>query len=189
MPAFAKDVFHGNASTLGLLSCFEGAGSVVGALFLTSRKGLKEFGRWVMVGNTIFGLGLIFFGSVNALPVALLVVAIIGFASSLTMSGSMTIIQIVVEQSKRGRVMSLMMMAFMGFSPVGCIVAGEVANAIGLGQTVVASGVITLILAFVFFSRVSRIYLNAELMLVRNFAIMGESSTHPSVCTQKGMHL
>lgn len=128
MPAFAKDVFHGNASTLGFLSGSEGAGSVFGALFLTSRKGTKELSRWIVIGCTLFGLGLIIFGSVNYLPLPLPVVAMIGFAGILAQAGSITVIQTIVEHDKRGRVMSLVIMAFMGFNPIGCMAAGAVAN-------------------------------------------------------------
>jgi MFS family permease len=159
MPAFAKDVFHGNASTLGFLSGASGAGSVVGALFLTSRKGTRELSRWIIIGCALFGLGLIAFGSSTLLPLSLLVVAIVGFASMLVMAGSMTVIQTIVDEDKRGRVMSLVIMAFMGLSPFGCMAAGALANVIGVGKTVMATGIITVILALIFCTRILRIHL------------------------------
>jgi len=159
MPAFAKDVFHGNASTLGFLSGSSGAGSVVGALFLASRKGTRALSRWITIGCVVFGLGLIAFGSSSLLPLSLVVVAIIGFAAMLVMAGSITVIQTIVDEDKRGRVMSLVVMAFMGLSPFGCMAAGALANVIGVGKTVVATGIFTVIVAVVFCTRILRIHL------------------------------
>jgi hypothetical protein len=82
------------------------------------------------------------------------------------MAGSNTLIQTIVDADKRGRVMSIFIMAFMGLAPFGCMVAGALANVIGSGNTVVASGCITLLLAFVFASRVGKIQQQAGTMQV-----------------------
>ena len=156
MPAFAKDVFHGDASMLGLLTAASGAGSVVGAVFLGSRKG-QGLGKWVAIGCALFGIGLIGFGFSKSLFLSVPLLATIGFGSMVVMAGSNTLIQTIVDADKRGRVMSIFIMAFMGTAPFGCMVAGALANVIGSGNTVVASGCITLLLAFIFASRLGTI--------------------------------
>ena len=160
MPAFAKDVFHGNASTLGFLTGASGAGSLFGALLLTSRKGTRDLSRWIIAGCVLFGSALITLGFSTFLPLSLLAVAVIGFGSMILMAGSNTVIQTIVDEDKRGRVMSFVIMAFMGLSPIGCMAAGAVANLIGVGRTVVATGILTLALALIFGARVMRIHLN-----------------------------
>jgi MFS family permease len=158
MPAFAKDVFHGNASTLGFLTGASGAGSVIGALFLISRKGIRDLGKWVFIGCTVFGAALIVFGLSKILSLSLMMMVAIGFGSSIMLAGSNTLLQTIVDEDKRGRVMSLFVMAFVGLAPFGCMTAGALATVIGAGNTVVASGVITLLLAVVFGIRITRIH-------------------------------
>jgi MFS family permease len=162
MPAFAKDVFHGNALTLGLLTGALGAGTVIGALFLTLRKGTEELSRWIVTGCALSGLTLIVFGSSESLPLSLLAAAVVGFGSLIMLAGSNTLIQTIVDEDKRGRVMSFVVMAFLGFGPFGCMAAGALANVIGVGRTVVLSGILTLILALIFGSRVLRIHLAVQ---------------------------
>ena len=157
MPAFAKDVFHGSASTLGLLSGASGAGSLIGALFLTSRKGLNQLTNLVMAGCTICGLALIAFGASTNLPLSLLAVAIAGFGSMIFMAAGNTVIQTVVDKDKRGRVMSFVVMAFLGMSPFGYMAAGSLASVVGVGKTVMATGAFTIILALIFMTRILRI--------------------------------
>jgi MFS family permease len=159
MPAFAKDIFHGNASTLGFLTGAGGAGSVIGALFLSSRKGTKEFSRWIIVGCALCGLGLIIFGLSKFLPLSLLAVTVVGFGSMIMVAGSYTVIQTIVDKDKRGRVMSFLVMAFMGLSPFGAMAAGALANGIGVGYTAAITGICTLALAFIFGTRILRIHL------------------------------
>ncbi len=159
MPAFAKDIFHGDAMTLGILNGAAGAGSVAGALFLMSRKGAKQLSRWVIIGCVMCGIGLCILGSSTLLPLSLLAVALVGFGSMMMLAGSNTMIQTIVDPDKRGRVMSFVVMAFLGLGPFGCMMAGTLANKIGLGITIVITGVTTLVLAIAFRSRVMQIYL------------------------------
>jgi MFS family permease len=158
MPAFAKDIFHGNASTLGFLTASSGIGSVAGAVFLGSRKGLEQVGKCVLAGCALFGVGLIAFGFSQSLIPALFMLVVVGFGSMLLMAGSNTILQTIVDTDKRGRVMSIFIMAFMGLAPFGCMVAGAVASKIGPANTVIASGIFTLALAFAFSSRIGQIH-------------------------------
>ena len=119
MPAFAKDVLHGTAFTLGLLTGGLGAGSLIGAVFLTSRKGAQELSRWIIIGCAMCGVALVVLGSFVYLPLSLLAVTVAGFGSMIALAGAMTIIQTIVDSDKRGRVMSCVVMAFLGIRPFG----------------------------------------------------------------------
>ena len=158
MPAFAKDVFHGDASTLGFLTAASGIGSVIGAIFLGSRKGVKQLGKWLIVGCGLFGLGLVAFGFSKSIILSVFLLALVGFGSMVLLAGSNTLLQTVVAEDKRGRVMSILIMAFMGLTPFGCMAAGALATRIGVGNTVIASGLVTIMIAFAFASRVGRIH-------------------------------
>jgi MFS family permease len=162
MPAFAKDVFHGNATTLGLLNGAAGLGAVIGALYLTSIKGTQSLSRLVVLGCTIYGAGLIAFGCSSILSLSLLAVVGVGFGSMVVLSGSNTVIQTIVDKDKRGRVMSFLVMAFMGTTPFGGILAGSMANSIGVGHTVTIAGLFTLALALMFSSRIMNIHLHVK---------------------------
>jgi MFS family permease len=162
MPAFAKDVFHGNATTLGLLTGASSAGSVLGAVLLASRKETRDLSRWIILGTALSGLGLFVFGFSDTMLVSLPAVAVVGFGTMVVMAGANTVIQTLVDEDKRGRVMSFVIMAFMGTMPFGAVLAGAVANKIGVGQTVVATGVLTFMLALIFAKRIVQINNPAE---------------------------
>jgi MFS family permease len=106
------------------------------------------------------GLSLIVFGFSSFLPLSLLAVTITGFGSMIALAGSNTVIQTIVDESKRGRVMSFFILAFLGLSPFGCMAAGALANVIGAGYTVALTGICTFALAIIFYSRVTSIHLN-----------------------------
>jgi MFS family permease len=162
MPAFAKDVFHGDATTLGLLTGASSAGSVVGAIFLAARKETRDLSRWIIFGTALSGLGLIIFGFSKTMLTSLPAVAVVGFGTMVLMAGANTVIQTLVDEDKRGRVMSFVIMTFMGTMPFGAVLAGGIANKIGVGQTVLATGVLTSVLALAFAKRIMQINNKAE---------------------------
>jgi MFS family permease len=141
MPVFAKDVLRGGANTLGFLMGSTGLGALVGAFFLASRKGTKGLNRIVFATTNIFGIGLIAFSFSRALWLSMLALLFIGFGMMVQMSANNTIIQAVVHDDKRGRVMSLFMVAFMGMVPFGCLIAGALANRFGASNAIMASGI------------------------------------------------
>lgn len=161
MPAFAKDVFRGNAMTLGWLSGASAFGAMLGALFLTSKKGTQALNRWIVIGYWISGLSLIAFGASTQLPLSLLLVTLSGFGSMIVMTASITVIQTIVDEDKRGRVMSFVIMAVMGLSPLGFMAAGALAHAIGAGSTVIADGILIAISALLFGSRIRPIQMQS----------------------------
>jgi MFS family permease len=140
MPVFAKDVLRGDANTLGFLMGSTGLGALIGALFLASRKGTKGLNGIVFLTTNIFGIGLIAFSFSKVLWLSSLILLFIGFGMMVQMSANNIIIQSVVHDDKRGRVMSLFMVAFMGMVPFGCLIAGSLANRFGAPNAIMASG-------------------------------------------------
>ena len=141
MPVFAKDVLRGDANTLGFLMGSTGLGALIGAFFLASRKGTKGLSGVVFLTTNIFGIGLIAFSFSRVLWLSMITLLFIGFGMMVQMSANNTIIQAVVHDDKRGRVMSLFMVAFMGMVPFGCLIAGALANRFGAPNAIMASGV------------------------------------------------
>lgn len=162
MPIFARDIFHGNAMTMGFLGGALGFGSVAGALFLTTRAGTKDLSKWIILGCVSFGISLVIFGLSKYFFLSLLALVTIGFGSMILIAGSNTIIQTVVDHDKRGRVMSFFVMAFLGLSPIGAASGGFIANIIGADKTVLISGIFTLALAAIFGRRILNIHVQAS---------------------------
>ena len=150
MPVFATDVLHGGAHTLGLLMSSLGVGALAGALFLAARRSVRGLGRIILAAVTLFGLCLAGFGfSRNEwLSMALLVAA--GFGMMVHMASSNTILQTIVDEDKRGRVMSFYAMAFMGTVPLGSLLSGALAARLGAPATVVLGGALCLLGAAAF---------------------------------------
>jgi len=145
MPVFATDVLHGGAHTLGLLMSSLGLGALGGALLLAARRSVRGLGRVILAAVILFGLSLVGFGlSRNEwLSMALLVVA--GLGMMVHMASSNTILQTIVDEDKRGRVMSFYAMAFMGSVPLGSLLSGALAARIGAPATVILGGIACLL--------------------------------------------
>lgn len=141
MPVFATQVFHGGPHTLGFLMTASGCGALIGALWLATRKSVIGLGRIIIVASALFGVGLIGFSFSTAPLVALPCLALAGFGFMVQMASSNTIIQTIVEDEKRGRVMSFYMMAFLGTAPFGSLIAGWMSARIGAPHTLLAGGI------------------------------------------------
>jgi MFS family permease len=140
MPVMATEVLHGGPNTLGLLMGASGAGAVLAALYMASRRTVLGLGR-VMAGATAtFGAGLIAFGLARDLWVALLVLPVVGGGFMLEMAATNTILQTITEERLRGRVMAFYTMAFLGTPPLGSLLAGIAAERIGAPATIVLGG-------------------------------------------------
>jgi len=175
MTAFAKDVFHGDATTLGILTAGVGAGSLVGAVYLATRTGVLGLGRWIILSSLASGLGLIGFGLTKSIWIALPLLALVGFGSMILMAACNTILQTLVDEDKRGRVMSIYTMCFMGLAPFGSMAAGYLSTVIGLGPTVIASGVIALLLAAGFAARLQKVREDARPIYIERGILMAEA--------------
>jgi MFS family permease len=140
MPIFAARVLHGGPHTLGFLMGAMGVGALVSALSLAARKSVLGLVRMIPIAAAVFGLGLIGFGLSRVFWLSMIMVLIAGMGMMQGMAGSNTIIQTIVSEDKRGRVMSYYTMAFVGMAPFGSLLAGTLAHAIGAPWTVIANG-------------------------------------------------
>jgi MFS family permease len=141
MPIFAARVLHGGPHTLGFLMSASGVGALVGAVFLAARKSVLGLGRMITVSTGLFGIGLIGFSLSHSLPLSLLILLFSGFGMMVQLASSNTILQTIVPDESRGRVMSYYTMAFVGMAPFGSLLAGSLANRIGAPATILISGI------------------------------------------------
>jgi len=140
MPVFAKDVFHGGPHTLGFLMGAPGVGALMGAVYLASRKSVLGLGRMIALTSMLFGIGLMAFSYSRVLWFSLVMLVLSGFGRMVQIASSNTIIQTIVDDDKRGRVMSLYTMAFMGMVPFGSLLEGSLAHRIGASPAVFMGG-------------------------------------------------
>lgn len=157
MPIFAAQVLHGGAHTLGFLMGASGVGALGGAVFLAARRSVLGLGRVVPIAATLFGSGLVAFGFSHALWLSLLLMLCVGGAMMVQMAATNTILQTIVDDDKRGRVMSFYSMAFMGMAPFGSLLAGGLATKIGAPRTVMLTGTICIAGAAWFATRLPEI--------------------------------
>jgi MFS family permease len=140
MPVVAADILHGGAHTLGFLMAMSGVGALASAIDLVLRKSVRGLGKRIAISVGLFGVGMVVLGLSKSLTISLALMAVIGFGMMQQMAASNTIIQTIVEDDKRGRVMSFYAMAFVGMAPFGSLLAGISAHAMGAPLTVMLSG-------------------------------------------------
>jgi len=150
MPVFAKEILHGGSHTFGFLMGASGLGALTGALYLASRKSVLGLGKIIPLAAGIFGFGLITFSLSRYFLLSLILMIITGLGMMLEMASSNTLLQTIVDDDKRGRVMSFYTMAFMGTAPFGSLLAGWLANIIGTPNTILVGGISCILGALIF---------------------------------------
>jgi MFS family permease len=150
LPVYARVIFKGSASTFGYLNSFIGLGAIGGAIFLASLKTGVDLKKILFINLLIFGAGLILFSHTTNLPLALFFAVIAGFGMMSQTTVSNTIIQTNVSKEMRGRVISYFAMAFFGMQPLGGLLIGAVSQNIGAPNTLLAEGIIGILIAFIF---------------------------------------
>ena len=150
MPAIAANVLHGGPHTLGYLMTASGFGALGGAFYLASRRSVLGLGRVMVVATAAFGAGLIAFSFSRVLWLSLLTLPVVGGGMMVEMAATNTILQTIVEDEMRGRVMSFYTMAFLGTAPLGSLLAGFVAARIGPMVTITLGGIACVLGALVF---------------------------------------
>jgi MFS family permease len=140
VPIFAGNVLKGGPHTMGFLMTAGGCGALLGALTLAVRPSSAGVARWIHRGAFIFGLGLIAFSFSRVLWVSMLLLVVAGFGFMIQMGASNTHIQTIVDDDKRGRVMSLFVMSWLGAAPIGSVVAGSLTETIGAPNTLMLGG-------------------------------------------------
>jgi MFS family permease len=157
MPVFAAQVLNGGPHTLGFLMGAAGVGSLGSALALVARKSVRGLTKMIPIAAAAFGIGLICFGLSRALWLSMLMMLLTGFGMMQGLTASNTILQTLVDERMRGRVMSYYTMAFVGMAPFGSLFAGALAHAIGAPHTVIFSGIACIAGSLWFWSQLKKI--------------------------------
>jgi MFS family permease len=157
MPAFVDTMLHGGPNTLGILMAASGAGALAGGMYLASRRSVVGLGRVVMYGTVTFGAALIAFAFTTSFWVAVVVLPVAGAAFMMQMAATNTVLQTLVEDRLRGRVMAFYTMAFFGTAPIGSLLAGLSAERFGLRWTIASGGVACIFSGFWLASRLPQL--------------------------------
>ncbi|MFS2189454.1 MFS transporter [Mucilaginibacter sp. Mucisp84] len=164
IPVYAKDIFKGTASTFGVIDSVIGLGAFSGGIFLASLSASTDLKKILAVNTVIFAVGLIAFSHMRNYPVALFFSAIIGFGMMSQVTIGNTIIQTTATPEMRGRVISYYAMSFFGMQPLGGLLIGAVSQKIGVPDTVMAEGMIALLLGGLHFAFLRRSRLKKKTM-------------------------
>jgi MFS family permease len=140
MPIFAGKVLHGGPHTFGVLLGASGVGALISAISLALRRTVRGLTTMIQISAALFGLGLICFGLSRVLVLSLCLMLVVGFGMMQGMAASNTVIQTLVTEDKRGRVMSYYTMAFVGMAPFGSLLAGGLAHRFGAPHAVMITG-------------------------------------------------
>jgi MFS family permease len=163
MPVLAKVAFHGDAKTLGLIQAAIGGGALASALVLASRKSVVGLGKWIVVAVCMFGTALITISFVKSLPLALLVLIFVGAGVMAHMAATNTLVQTVIDDKMRGRVMAFYVMSFTGTMPFGSLLAGwsaerlDKAGYFGAGIVLATVGSLCVIAGLVFLRQMPKL--------------------------------
>jgi MFS family permease len=166
MPIFADQILHGGPRGLGLLMGATGFGALCGALTLAMRSGVHGLGKWVATSAAAFGIWLILFSLSRVFWLSALLLVPVGASMMVEMASSNTLIQSMVPNALRGRVMAVYSIMFMGMAPVGALLAGSVAERIGAPMTVAIGGCVCVAAAAVFAARLPALRGEARQLIV-----------------------
>ncbi len=150
MPIFADKILHSDARGLGLLMGSTGVGALAATLVMAARREVRGLGRWINYASTGFGLSLILFSFSRSLLLSIVLLLPVGFCMLIQMASSNTLIQTMVPDVLRGRVMSVYSMMFMGMAPFGALLAGAIAKGLGAPLTVALGGAVCIMGSLVF---------------------------------------
>ena len=150
MPVFAAAILGGGPHTLGYLMSCVGVGALAGAIALAGRRTVLGLGRVIPLSAGLFGLACVGFGLSRSLPLSMLLLLFAGYGMMRQMAASNTILQTILEEEKRGRVMAFYAMAFAGMSPFGSLLAGAMAARLGAPHTLVICGTLCALSALLF---------------------------------------
>jgi MFS family permease len=174
MPIFADQILHGGARGLGILMGATGVGALLGALTLAFRQGVKGLGSWVAWCSAGFGASLVVFAISHTFWISVILLLPVGYTIMLQMASSNTLIQVMVPDALRGRVMAVYSMMFMGMAPIGALLGGALAERLGAPRTVAIGGVASIAGACWFGVQLPKIRVEARRLIVAQAAAGGE---------------
>ncbi len=141
-PIFAADILQGGAETLGLLMGASALGALIASVYLSSRSNIFGLEKAIAIAPVLLGTGFIIFSLSNVLVLSLPIMVLIGFSVILQLASTNTVLQTIVDDDKRGRLMSLVSMAFMGVVPFGNLFSGWLASQIGVTNAFIFNGLV-----------------------------------------------
>jgi len=157
LPVFASEILHGGPNTFGLLTGATGLGAFISAILLAMRKSIVGLGKRMAITSLTFGAALIAFAFSQVFWLSMVLMLLVGFSMMQVIASGNTILQTIVDEDKRGRVMSFYTLAFIGAAPIGSLLAGALANQVGAVQTVIVCGLLFIIASLWFFGRLENI--------------------------------
>ena len=157
MPIFAEEILHGGPREFGYLMSATGVGALAGAVFLASRRDIRGLGKVIIIAGVVYGIGLFALSLSGDLLLSLFIAAVIGFSLMAQMASGNTILQTIVDDEKRGRVISLFVMARRGIESFGSLLAGVFADRFGTPDTLMVGGIVCLLGSLVFATQLSSI--------------------------------
>ncbi len=149
-PVFAKEILHGGAHTFGFLMGAAGSGALVGTLYLASRHSVLGLDRMIVMATVLFAFGIATFALSSSFFLSMSALVVAGFGGMTLFSSCNTVLQTILDEDKRGRVMSFFTVSFMGVAPFGSLAAGSLAGSIGPSATLLLGSVGCLVGAAVF---------------------------------------
>ena len=150
LPIFAVEILKGGADTLGFLSASGATGSILACIYLSLRHHVTGLDKLIAFGPFMMGIGLILFSQSHVFWISQLILVLVGWSSTLQIAASNTVLQLIVENSKRGRVMGFYAICFMGMAPFGNLLAGTLANYLGTPNTLILGGLVCIISSLIF---------------------------------------
>jgi MFS family permease len=174
MPIFADKILHGGARGLGILMGCTGVGALLAALALAARSGLTGISRWIAFAAGGFGVSLALFSLSRHFWLSAALLIPVGFCMMLETSSSNTLLQAMVPDELRGRVMSIYSMMFMGMAPFGAFFGGALADRIGAPITVALGGIVCVGAALLFGLRLPMIRVQARQLVLAQAMAGGE---------------
>ena len=157
MPVFAEKVLHGGPRAFGYLMSATGLGALAGAVFLASRRNILGLGKVIVGAGIMYGIGLFALSLSHSLLLSLVIALVVGFSLMMQMASSNTILQTIVDDKKRGRVISLFVMARRGVESFGSLLAGAIAHSFGTPDTLMIGGIVCLLASAAFATKLSSI--------------------------------
>jgi len=151
MPVLARDILHGGPNTLGFLMASSGSGALIAAIYLAARRSVLGLGRMIPLSLCMFSVSIICMALSRNLILSAMLMFIAGFGVMTQVASSNTLIQTIVEEDKRGRVMGIYTMCFRGIAPFGSLLAGTLASRLGAPNTLLLGGIVCLLGALWFF--------------------------------------
>jgi MFS family permease len=156
MPVYARDILHGDSKTLGFLMGATGLGAITAAILLASRRSVVGLERQLAIAAACMGTGLIAISYIKDFWMALPFMYLIGIGMISQIAVSNTILQTLVDEDKRGRVISLYVATFVGMLPFGNLLTGSLASAFGTPETMFITGILLVIASIAFTTQLKK---------------------------------